>query len=806
MHAFNSFCSGLFHKTSYSSLSLVDENSDEDVANEVGNMGLDLPDPSDCFNERIQQASRRKRWKLNYQEASIYLEEGQNNDKFNTHPQSHEALPAYEVAHNRWFYSLDLLAAIFVMLLAACERPAVPYMQLPVGVHGSLELLCLLILSLDLGIRVKWLGWRTYIGHRRTLVKTLMVLLMLTESIVVLVRQENHFRVTRALRPFFLMHTHYCKGVRSYPDVMMPSYHKSRFYALFFIVYLSLELYFLMNLLLAVVYDSFSNLEKSKVKSLFFHKHEGCMHAFRLLVTQENRHQMNVKHFIGMMEYFQPNRTRREYYLMFKSLNSSKSGTLSNEEFFRVYDVVRLKWKLKSEADLWSSDFPQPFRSLFKGLHCFATWKYFDYFIYTVIAGNFLWILIETISISTSSTMMKKYNFASSWISITFVCIYCVEAVIKMLGRGPKDYFTSGWDVFDFLVTAVSVVGVFGEIFENSFYYVIVLRPFRLLRLFKVKRRYRDVLGTLFLLFSKLISLSICIITVYYFFAIIGMELFLNVKLKNCCVNTSVESYYRDSDSGNTGFYYLNNFDNIFISGVTLFELTVVNNWYIIMEGYAHAYSEWVRVYFMLFYIVMMVVMNIVVAFVLESFMFRINYRRQMHLDTIDDDGVYKEEVALSENEMHMVNVLSCPLTGDFIAAGETGQYVFKGESQRSREDFSLRMYRDEVEEWGKQLREARQDTINSIELRRFRQRPNAGTSLEDISSIGRGSVISSTSRQACPSSPAPFCNSSLMPGGLSVRADPIMLQSPSSDSSRSEVLGSDGDQGSGQASDVSYS
>ncbi|KAK3785343.1 hypothetical protein RRG08_045569 [Elysia crispata] len=809
------------------------ENSDEDVANEVGNMGFDLPDPSECFNQRIQQVSRRKQWKLNYQEASIFLEEGQNNDKFNTHPQSHEALPAYEVAHNHWFYSLDLLAAVLVMLLAACERPAVPYMQLPVGVHGSLEMLCLLILSLDLGIRMKWLGCRSFFQHRRTIIKTLMVLLMLTESIIVLVRQENHFRVTRALRPFFLMHTHYCQGVRritrqimqslppildmivlllffmlifsilafylfsdikedgnfqtiqesfvslfvllttsNYPDVMMPSYYKSRFYALFFIVYLSLELYFLMNLLLAVVYDSFSNLEKSKVKSLFFHKHEGCMHAFRLLVTQENRHQVNVKHFIGMMEFFQPNRTRKEYYLMFKSLNTSRSGTLSNEEFFRVYDVARLKWTLKSEADIWSSDFPQPFRSAFKGLHHFATWKYFDYFIYIVIAGNFLWILLETISISTSSAVMEKYNFASSWISISFVCTYCVEAVIKMLGRGPRDYFTSGWDVFDFLVTAVSVVGVFGEIFENSFYYVIVLRPFRLLRLFKVKRRYRDVLGTLFLLFSKLISLSICIINVYYFFAIIGMELFLNVDLKNCCINTSVESYYRVSDSGDTGYYYLNNFENIFISGVTLFELTVVNNWYIIMEGFAHVYSEWVRVYFMLFYIVMMVVMNIVVAFVLESFMFRINYRRQMHLDTMDDDDVYREEVVLSENEMHMVNVLSCPLTGDFIASGEMGQYVFKGESQRSREDFSLRMYRDEVEEWGKQLQEARQDTINSIEMRRFRQRPNAGTSLEDISSIGRGSRMSSASEQ-CPESPAPCFKSSLTPASLGVRDNP---------------------------------
>ncbi|CAG5133866.1 unnamed protein product, partial [Candidula unifasciata] len=630
-------------------------------------MGQDIPDPQGCFSRQLREHNRRKQWKLNYQEAAIYLQEGQNNDKFYTHPQSHEALPAYQVAHNRWFYLLDLFAAICVMLLAACERPAVASLEMPVGVHGSVEMLCLLILSLDLGIRVKWLGWKSFLKHKRTLLKAVAIILMLIESIVVLIRQTNHFRVTRALRPLFLVHSHYCQGVRritrqimqslppildmivlllffmlifsilafylfsgiktdtnfktiqssfislfvllttaNYPDVMMPAYNESRVYSVFFIVYLSLELYFLMNLLLAVVYDTFSNLEKSKVRSLFFHKREGCVRAFKLLVTQNNQSQLSLKHFMGMMEFFLPNKTRRDYYLMFKSLNTSRTGLLTLDEFFNIYDVVRLKWKLKSDTSLWSSNFKYPCNIIFKGLYRFTTWRLFDYFIYIIIAGNFIWILIETVRISTEAVSVKNYDFSASWISIVFVCIYSIESVIKILGRGPLDYFTQGWDVFDFLVTLVSLIGVFGEIFENSFYYVMVLRPFRLLRLFKIKKRYRDVLGTLFVLFSKLISLAICIVVVYYFYAIIGMEVFLDIDLKNCCQNSSVESFYKYDNSTKSGYYYLNSFDNIFISGVTLFELTVVNNWFIIMEGFANAVSQWSRVYFMSFYIVMM--------------------------------------------------------------------------------------------------------------------------------------------------------------------------------------------------------
>lgn len=47
-----------------------------------------------------------------------------------------------------------------------------------------------------------------------------------------------------------------------------------------------------------------------------------------------------------------------------------------------------------------------------------------------------------------------------------------------------------------------------------------------------------------------------------------------------------MEQFYKeDNTTLYPDYYFLNNFDNIFMAGVTLFELTVVNNWFIIMEG-----------------------------------------------------------------------------------------------------------------------------------------------------------------------------------------------------------------------------
>ena len=44
--------------------------------------------------------------------------------------------------------------------------------------------------------------------------QALTLAIMICEAITVLARQAYHFRVTRALRPLFLLDSYYCRGVR----------------------------------------------------------------------------------------------------------------------------------------------------------------------------------------------------------------------------------------------------------------------------------------------------------------------------------------------------------------------------------------------------------------------------------------------------------------------------------------------------------------------------------------------------------------------------------------------------------------
>ncbi|KAG1714271.1 Two pore calcium channel protein 1 [Nymphon striatum] len=656
-------------------------------------------------------SNSKDKWEVNYHEAAIFLEEGKNNEKFSSHPKSKKDLPSYLIVHHHFFYSLDLFSCIILMSLVVAEKPAVPLFELSPGVHASLELFALFTIAAQLGIKVRWLGIKELLHHKRTVLKVLCLLIMFIEAVVVIVRQKSHFRVTRSLRPMFLIDNHYCGGLRrfirqilqslgpildmlililffmlifatlgNYPDVMMPAYNTSRWSAIFFITYLVINLYFLMNLMLAVVYEKFTSIEKDKFRKLLMHKRRACCHAFRLLVSKSHPSHIKYRHFEGLMRYHRPKACKRDVYLTFKTLDSDNSGFISLEEFYYVYEVCSLKWKPKRPEIPWFEGIWKPLRLICSGIRKVVLWKYFELIINVVVLCQGVWQVLDA-----------AYFF------------YSLEAILKLLGMGLITYLSNGWDVYDLLITVFSIAGIIAESFHAPFYFIVTLRPLRLLRLFKMKKRYRDVFGTVFILLSRLVSVAIVLVITYYFFAVIGMELFSHYNMVNCCQNSSVAANYKFS-SGHKGYYYMNNFQDIFHAGVTLFELTVVNNWFIIMNGFAAVSSEWSRIYFMIFYIVTMVVLQIIVAFILEAFLFRIQYKRKM--GDMDKDTLVKVDIGLSRQELDFCYSKSSSIaeltsySQVLDASNGDSQLTYRGVRRRTKSSFYMKMYGEEVKEW----------------------------------------------------------------------------------------------------------
>lgn len=58
--------------------------------------------------------------------------------------------------------------------------------------------------------------------------------------------------------------------------------------------------------MLAVVYETFTGIEKDKFRKLLLHKRKACQLAFRLLVSKQNPNAVRFKQFQGLMRYYAP--------------------------------------------------------------------------------------------------------------------------------------------------------------------------------------------------------------------------------------------------------------------------------------------------------------------------------------------------------------------------------------------------------------------------------------------------------------------------------------------------------------------
>ena len=153
-------------------------------------------------------------------------------------------------------------------------------------------------------------------------------------------------------------------------------------------------------------------------------------------------------------------------------------------------------------------------------------------------------------------------------------------------------------------------------------------------------------------------------------------------------------------------FCILFTFQDIFSSFVTLFELTVVNNWYVIMEGHVKVTSRYSRIYFIIFYLSTMILLNIIVAFILDTFLFRMKYKRT--IDKNAEERLLRTEGFLTAEEInfcyhqHFQNKRKRKEImedyGEDLAA--YGGVSYTGKGRRTKEILFKRVCQDEISDW----------------------------------------------------------------------------------------------------------
>uniref|UniRef100_A0A8C2UEY7 Sodium channel protein type 2 subunit alpha-like n=1 Tax=Coturnix japonica TaxID=93934 RepID=A0A8C2UEY7_COTJA len=172
-----------------------------------------------------------------------------------------------------------------------------------------------------------------------------------------------------------------------------------------------------------------------------------------------------------------------------------------------------------------------PYRNKFQGMvFDFVTKQAFDISIMILICLNMVTMMVET---DDQSEDMENILY---WINLVFIVLFTGEFVLKLISLRHY-YFTIGWNIFDFVVVILSIVGMFlAEIIEKYFVSPTLFRVIRLARIGRILRLIRAAKGIRTLLFALMMSLpalfniGLLLFLVMFIYAIFGMSNFAYVK------------------------------------------------------------------------------------------------------------------------------------------------------------------------------------------------------------------------------------------------------------------------------------
>ncbi|XP_073503118.1 sodium channel protein type 2 subunit alpha-like isoform X1 [Phyllobates terribilis] len=189
-----------------------------------------------------------------------------------------------------------------------------------------------------------------------------------------------------------------------------------------------------------------------------------------------------------------------------------------------------------------------------------VTKQAFDITIMILICLNMVTMMIET---DEQSDDMENNLY---WINLVFIVLFTSEFVLKLISLRHY-YFTIGWNIFDFVVVILSIVGMFlADMIENYFVSPTLFRVIRLARIGRILRLIKGAKGIRTLLFALMMSLpalfniGLLLFLVMFIYAIFGMSNFAYVK----------------KESGIDDMFNFETFGN---SMICLFQITTSAGW-----------------------------------------------------------------------------------------------------------------------------------------------------------------------------------------------------------------------------------
>ena len=147
--------------------------------------------------------------------------------------------------------------------------------------------------------------------------------------------------------------------------------------------------------------------------------------------------------------------------------------------------------------------------------------KRFEFTMMTVIILSALLIGIHTFKIDP---LVENILF---YIDNLITIIFVVEIAVRIAAEKKAiDFFKDGWNIFDFVIVAISLI----PIDDNYANVARLIRIFRMLRLITLLPELKVIIGALFKSAKSIGYVMILMFIIFYIFAVVGTILFESVE------------------------------------------------------------------------------------------------------------------------------------------------------------------------------------------------------------------------------------------------------------------------------------
>ncbi|XP_034040024.1 voltage-dependent R-type calcium channel subunit alpha-1E-like isoform X2 [Thalassophryne amazonica] len=154
----------------------------------------------------------------------------------------------------------------------------------------------------------------------------------------------------------------------------------------------------------------------------------------------------------------------------------------------------------------------------------------FEYTVLVMIALNTVVLMMKYHSAPTAyDTVLKHLNTA-------FTVLFSMECILKIMAFGFVNYFRDTWNIFDFITVLGSITEIIVDLQSVNTINMSFLKLFRTARLIKLLRQgytIRILLWTFVQSFKALPYVCLLIAMLFFIYAIIGMQVFGNIKLND---------------------------------------------------------------------------------------------------------------------------------------------------------------------------------------------------------------------------------------------------------------------------------